>query len=180
MAAASTVINLGHVHMRRFSCGSEPEDFIQGQSPGADKGYMLHTSYHFYVVQTPVSYLGSHSRCVLSLQDIKDRRFLHWLVCSLRWPSSQKDLEVSWLANQLLWNDGCISDSEIIPPAVKGLPCPSAGGQYCSSLLHVNRLTQQVLFWAQDKLLSLFYIPGHINVGADRLWHTGYRNSTPK
>ncbi len=31
---------------------------------------------------------------------------------------------------------GCISGPEILPPAVKRLPCPSAGGQHCGSLLH--------------------------------------------
>ncbi len=35
----------------------------------------------------------------------------------------------------------------------------------------LNRLAQQVLLWAQDKFLSLraIYIPGHMNVGADLL-----------
>lgn len=30
--------------------------------------------------------------------------------------------------------DGCISGPEILPPAVKGLPYPGAGGQHCSCL----------------------------------------------
>ncbi|KAI2654727.1 hypothetical protein H4Q32_011510 [Labeo rohita] len=54
------------------------------------------------------------------------------------WPSSPRDLErsSSQLAHQLPRNDGCISGPEILPPAVKRLPCPSAGGQHSGGLLH--------------------------------------------
>ncbi len=41
----------------------------KGQSPEANKGYVPGASYPFYVVQTPVSDFGSHSRSVLSSQD---------------------------------------------------------------------------------------------------------------
>ncbi len=40
------------------------------------------------------------------------------------------------MAHQLPRNEGCISGPEILPPAVKRLPCPSAGGQHGGSLLH--------------------------------------------
>ncbi|KAI2642464.1 Lamina-associated polypeptide 2, isoform alpha [Labeo rohita] len=110
----------------------------KGQSPEANKGYAPGASYPFYVVQTPVSDFGSHSRSVLSSQDANDRRFPHGLGCGLKWPSSPRDLErsSSQLAHQLPRNDGCISGPEILPPAVKKLPCPSAGGQYRCGLLH--------------------------------------------
>ncbi len=153
----------------------------KGQSPEANKGYTPGASYPFYVVQTPVSDFGSHSRSVLSSQDANDRRFPHWLGCGLGWPPSPRDMErpSSRLAHQLPRNDGSISGPEILPPAVERLPCPSAGGQHGGSLnhqgglrsRHLNRLAQQVLLWAQDKFLSLraIYIPGHMNVGADLL-----------
>ncbi len=110
----------------------------KGQSPEANKGYAPGASYPFYVVQTPVSDFGSHSRSVLSSQDANDRRFPHGLGCGLGWPSSPRDLErpSSRLAHQLPRNDGSISGPEILPPAVERLPCPSAGGQHGSSLLH--------------------------------------------
>ncbi|KAI2656086.1 Transposon Ty3-G Gag-Pol polyprotein [Labeo rohita] len=110
----------------------------KGQSPEANKGYAPGASYPFYVVQTPVSDLGSHSRSVLSLQDANDRRLPQGLGCGLEWPSSPRDLErsSSQLAHQLPRNDGCISGPEILSPAVKRLPCPSAGGQHSGGLLH--------------------------------------------
>ncbi len=75
----------------------------KGQSPEANKGYAPGASYPFYVVQTPVSDFGSHSRSVLSSQDANDRRFPHRLGCGLGWPSSPRDLErpSSRLAHQL-------------------------------------------------------------------------------
>ncbi len=110
----------------------------KGQSPEANKGYAPGASYPFYVVQTPVSDFGSHSRSVLSSQDANDRRFPHGLGCGLGWPSSPRDLErpSSRMAHQLPRNDGSISGPEILPPAVERLPCPSAGGQHGGSLLH--------------------------------------------
>ncbi len=110
----------------------------KGQSPEANKGYAPGASYPFYVVQTPVSDFGSHSRSVLSSQDANDRRIPHGLGSGLRWPSSPRDLErsSSRMAHQLPRNEGCISGPEILPPAVKRLPCPSAGGQHGGSLLH--------------------------------------------
>ncbi|KAI2663287.1 Tyrosine recombinase slr0733 [Labeo rohita] len=110
----------------------------KGQSPEANKGYAPGASYPFYVVQTPVSDLGSHSRSVLSSQDANDRRLPQGLGCGLEWPSSPRDLErsSSQLAHQLPRNDGCISGPEILSPAVKRLPCPSAGGQHSGGLLH--------------------------------------------
>ncbi len=110
----------------------------KGQSPEANMGYAPGASYPFYVVQTPVSYFGSHSRSVLSSQDANDRRFPHRLGCGLGWSSSPRDLErpSSRLAHQLPRNDGSISGPEILPPAVERLPFPSAGGQHGGSLLH--------------------------------------------
>ncbi len=110
----------------------------KGQSPEANKGYAPGASYPFYVVQTPVSDFGSHSRSVLSSQDANDRRFPHGLGCGLGWPSSPRDSErpSSRMAHQLPRNDGSISGPEILPPAVERLPCPSAGGQHGGSLLH--------------------------------------------
>ncbi|KAI2653826.1 Gag-Pol polyprotein [Labeo rohita] len=67
----------------------------KGQSPEANKGYVPGALYPFYVVQTPVSDFGSHSRSVLLSQDANDRRFPHGLGCGLKWPSSPKDLERS-------------------------------------------------------------------------------------
>lgn len=64
----------------------------KGQSPKANKGYMLQATYTFCVTQTPVSQLLSHSRCVLSLQDANDGRLHLGLGSSLRWPSSPRVL----------------------------------------------------------------------------------------
>ncbi len=53
-------------------------------------------------------------------------------------------------------------------------------------LRRLNRLAQQVLLWAQDKFLSLraIYIPGlwmwEQTCCPDKLWHMGNGNSTPK
>ncbi len=118
----------GIVSVVAQSQGISSNPIFQGQSPEANKGYAPGASYPFYVVQTPVSDFGSHSRSVLSSQDANDRRFPHRLGCGLGWPSSPRDLErpSSRLAHQLPRNDGSISGLEILPPAVERLPCPRA------------------------------------------------------
>ncbi len=155
----------------------------KGQSPEANKGYAPGASYPFYVVQTPVSDFGSHSRSVLSSQDANDRRFPHGLGCGLGWPSSPRDSErpSSRMAHQLPRNDGSISGPEILPPAVERLPCPSAGGQHGGSLLHKSpgrtafappeqaSAAGSALGTGQVPVPQGDYIPGHMNVGADLL-----------
>ncbi|KAI2646935.1 Transposon Ty3-G Gag-Pol polyprotein [Labeo rohita] len=108
----------------------------KGQFPEANKGYAPGASYPFYVVQTPVSDFGSHSRSVLLSQDANDRRFPHGLGCGLKWPSSPRDLEKSssQLAHQSPRNDGCILGPEILPPAVKRLPCHTMQTQFTAKL----------------------------------------------
>ncbi|KAI2651024.1 Pantothenate kinase [Labeo rohita] len=141
MAAASMVMPLGLLHMRPFQLwlrarGFHPRANRQMQSP--NKGCAPGALYPFYVVQTSVSDFESHSRSVLSLQNANDRCFLHGLWCGLKWPSSPMNLKrsSSQLAHQLPRNVGCIWGTEILPPAVKRLPCPSACGQHRGGLLH--------------------------------------------
>ncbi len=155
----------------------------KGQSPEANKGYAPGASYPFYVVQTPVSDFGSHSRSVLSSQDANDRRFPHGLGCGLGWPSSPRDLErpSSRMAHQLPRNDGSISALKYFLQQLRGyhvlvrvdnMAVVSYINHQGGLRWHrLNRLAQQVLLWAQDKFLSLraIYIPGHMNVGADLL-----------
>ncbi len=139
MAAASTVIPLGLLHMRSFQLwlrarGFHPRANPQRQIRVTRQG--LRTLSMWF--RPRFSDFGSHSRSVLSSQDANDRRFPHGLGCGLGWPSSPRDLErpSSRMAHQLPRNDGSISGPEILPPAVERLPCPSAGGQHGGSLLH--------------------------------------------
>ncbi len=75
------------LRVRGFHPRANPQKQIRVTRQGA--------SYPFYVVQTPVSDFGSHSRSVLLSQDANDRRFPHGLGCGLGWPSSPRDLERS-------------------------------------------------------------------------------------
>lgn len=58
MAAASTVIPMGLLHMRSFQLWLSQGISSKGQSPEANRGYVPGASYPIYVVQTRFLTLG--------------------------------------------------------------------------------------------------------------------------
>ncbi len=89
-------VNIGPPTHETFSGMAQSQGISsKSLSPEADKSYMPGALYPFYVVQTLVSDLGSHSRYILFLQDANNICFPQELRCGLRCPSSPRELERS-------------------------------------------------------------------------------------
>ncbi len=104
MAAASTVIPLGLLHMRSFQLWLRARGFHPRANPQRQIRVTRQGFVPFLCGSDPVSDFGSHSRSVLSSQDANDRRFPHGLGCGLGWPSSPG----IWRGHLLEWHINCL------------------------------------------------------------------------
>jgi hypothetical protein len=138
----------------------------KGQSSKANKSDAPRASYTISVAQTPVPRLGSHSRGAVSSQVVNDRRLPDGLGSGLKWSSSSRGVGGSSarVAHQLPRADGCISGPEILSPSVERLSCPSAGGQYSSSLLHKSPGRSALTQFEQDSEADFSLGPGEVPV----------------
>lgn len=137
------------------------------QPPEKNKGYVQRASYPYFVEQFPVSHLGTHIRGMLSPKFGNNRCIKSGLGSDPGWSPSPGSLgrPTSLLAHKLPGDEGCISGSQLLFPRPEGLPRVGMDRQHISRLLHkspgrtafklVFRLVQQLLLWAQGRLLSI-------------------------
>ena len=139
MAAASTVIPLGLLHMRSFQLwlrarGFHPRANPQRQIRVTRQGLRTLSMWFRPRFLTLGPTLGP---CCHREMLMTDASLMGWgAVLDGRPAQGIWRGHLLELAHQLPRNEDCISGPEILPPAVERLPCPSAGRQHIGSLLH--------------------------------------------